>query len=151
MVSRSDFRSVVRSLAEAITIAEVGRLSVVRYRDVKWKSVNGLLETTNREWKIIPQSWYDLPEGEYRDLYPTWIGNFTGFIERHILRQQLSPLDFTTYWGLPSIPRSRRLEEYIRRYGAGELSKRKKLFIERAIANGVKDPGSEWITKYISA
>jgi len=142
------FNRVVKSLAQAITIAEVGKLTVKRYVDIKWQSLNGLLAQTNHNWKIIPLEWYRLPIGEYPNLYPEWESRFMNFIRKTLLTNQMSPLDFTAFWGLPSLPREKRLAEYVSRYGSREIERRKGLFIRQGMANGLMEPSREWITKY---
>lgn len=149
-VNNEQYSRMVKSLAQAITVAEVGRLTVRRYTDVRWRSVNGLLQQTNIVWNIIPADWYELPAGEYPTFYPYWERKLTIFIANTLIRNQMSPLDFVVFWGLPSVARGKRLEEYVMRYGASELERRRRLFIQRGLANQVTDPERDWVTKFVA-
>lgn len=123
-------RRVARALAEALTIAEVGRLSVYRYFDTIDESVNGILRRTNKIWNIVPDSWYLRPHGWYPQDYPYFIDRLTGWLERYLVAGW-TVIELIIYWGLSGRrPNVETAARYRQAY-PGELERRLKLFEQR--------------------
>jgi hypothetical protein len=119
-----------RALAEALTLAEVGRLSVYRYYDRVDESVNGVLRRTNRMWNLVPDHWYSLPHGWYPHLYPHFIQRLERWVERHLLAGWSVP-EIIVYWGLSGQRPSAATVRLYHKYYPGELSRRLRLYHQR--------------------
>jgi hypothetical protein len=123
-----------RALAEALTIAEVGRLSVYRYYDTVDESVNGVLRKTNRAWNLVPDDWYELPHGWYPNLYSYFIRRLTRWVHAY-LSAGWTIEEIIIYWGLSGRrPNRDTLRMYVKNY-PGELERRTRLYNQRLAVN----------------
>jgi len=122
-----------RALAEALTIAEVGRLSVYRYYDRIDESVNGVLRRTNRMWNLVPDEWYKLPHGWYHHLYPHYIRRLTRWISLY-LQAGWTVTEIIVYWGLSGRRPTAQTVDLYMKYYPGELDRRLNLYRRRLSA-----------------